>query len=209
MDFSEPLNPKKYYFNICRPINPVLGCDRHASVCQMKYEQVWKTTCNHADYLPPADPLGAAGGVSNHFSLFSNAVCSLQGSMKEVVSVSNMGVAKGGPIIEDRDRLLLKFTDGSDCVSDGQKLSYSTLIYLACSRGAQVRRICASQTECIFLALSCLIFSVSVATVKEATFPDVPELHRFLHVGDQSRLRRHHHQERSEFTGSILLLPWD
>uniref|UniRef100_H3CWI6 Insulin-like growth factor 2 receptor n=1 Tax=Tetraodon nigroviridis TaxID=99883 RepID=H3CWI6_TETNG len=101
MDFSDPLNPKKYYFNICRPITPVLGCDRHASVCQMRYEQ---------------------------------------GSMKEVVSVSNMGMAKGGPIIEDRDRLLLKFTDGSNCTSDGQKLSYSTLIYLACSRGAQSRK---------------------------------------------------------------------
>lgn len=73
----------------------------------------------------------------------SVALRSLQGSMKEVVSVSNMGVAKGGPIIQDRDRLLLKFTDGSECTSDGQKLSYSTLIYLACSRGAQVRRICA------------------------------------------------------------------
>lgn len=70
--------------------------------------------------------------------------------MKEVVSVSNMGIAKGGLIIEDRDRLLLKLTDGSECMSDGQKLSYSTLIYLACSRGAQVRRICTSQRECIF-----------------------------------------------------------
>lgn len=64
--------------------------------------------------------------------------------MKEVVSVSNMGMAKGGPVIEDRDRLLLKFTGGSDCTSDGQKLSYSTLVYLACSRGAQVSRIRAS-----------------------------------------------------------------
>lgn len=131
--------------------------------------------------------------------------------MKEVVSVSNMGIAKGGPIIEDRDRLLLKYTDGSNCTSDGQKLSYSTLIYLACSRGAQVRRICASPMDCIFLALSSLSFSVSVAicAVKEATFPDVPELHRFLHVGDQGRLRRRHHQERSKFPCGILLLSWD
>ncbi|TWW69178.1 cation-independent mannose-6-phosphate receptor isoform X1 [Takifugu flavidus] len=101
MDYSDPLNPKKYYFNICRPMNPVLGCDRHASVCQMKYEQE---------------------------------------SLKEVVSVSNMGVAKRGPIIEDRDRLLLEFTDGSVCTSDNQKLSYSTLIHLSCSRGAQSRK---------------------------------------------------------------------
>lgn len=37
MDLSDTLNLKKYYINICRPINPVPGCDRHASVCQMKY----------------------------------------------------------------------------------------------------------------------------------------------------------------------------
>lgn len=144
MDFSDPHNPKKYYFNICRPINPVLGCDRHASVCQIKYEQVGKRKRNLTDYWPLCDHFGASGGRWNRFSLFKVALPSPQGSMKEVVSVSNMGIAKGGPIIQDRDRLLLKFTDGSDCTSDGQKLSYSTLIYLACSRGAQVRRICAS-----------------------------------------------------------------
>lgn len=147
--------------------------------------------------------------------MFKCALGAFQSSMKEVVSVSNMGVSKGRPIIEDRDRLLLKFTDGSACMSDGQKLSYSTLIYLVCSRGAQVRSICASHTECIFffffLALTSLIFSVSVAicVVEGATFPDVPELHRVLHVGDQSRLRCRHHQERREFTCSIPLVSWD
>lgn len=30
---------KKYYINVCRPLNPVLGCDQNASVCQMKYEK--------------------------------------------------------------------------------------------------------------------------------------------------------------------------
>ncbi|XP_051868030.1 cation-independent mannose-6-phosphate receptor [Pristis pectinata] len=30
---------KKYYINVCRPLNPVQGCDRHAAVCQMKYER--------------------------------------------------------------------------------------------------------------------------------------------------------------------------
>ncbi|XP_071323597.1 cation-independent mannose-6-phosphate receptor isoform X2 [Trachinotus anak] len=98
MDLSETMNLKKYYINICRPINAVPGCDRHASVCQMKY-------------------------------------ITQQGSPKEVVSVSNMGVSKRGPIIEGRDRLLLEFTDGSACVSEGQKLTYTTRIHLVCSRG--------------------------------------------------------------------------
>lgn len=100
MDLSDTLNLRKYYINICRPINAVPGCDRHASVCQMKY-------------------------------------ISEQGSPKEVVSVSNMGVSKRGPIIEGRDRLLLEFTDGSACESDGQQLAYTTRIHLVCSRGSQ------------------------------------------------------------------------
>ncbi|XP_070706018.1 cation-independent mannose-6-phosphate receptor [Pempheris klunzingeri] len=99
MDLSDTMNLKKYYINICRPINAVAGCDRHASVCQMKY-------------------------------------ITQQGSPKEVVSVSNMGISKRGPIIEGRDRLLLEFTDGSTCMSDGQKLTYTTRIHLVCSRGS-------------------------------------------------------------------------
>uniref|UniRef100_A0A3B3VE79 Insulin-like growth factor 2 receptor n=1 Tax=Poecilia latipinna TaxID=48699 RepID=A0A3B3VE79_9TELE len=58
---------------------------------------------------------------------------------KEVVSVSNMGKSKRGPIIEARDRLLLEFTDGSVCMSEGQKLSYTTLIHLVCHRRAIVK----------------------------------------------------------------------
>uniref|UniRef100_UPI0037E7D95A cation-independent mannose-6-phosphate receptor n=1 Tax=Semicossyphus pulcher TaxID=241346 RepID=UPI0037E7D95A len=99
MDMTDTLNLKKYYINICRPLYAVLGCDRHASVCQMKYT-------------------------------------SEQGSPKEGVSVSNMGISKRGPIIEARDRLLLEFTDGSSCVSDGQQLTYTTRIHLVCSRGS-------------------------------------------------------------------------
>lgn len=116
--------------------------------------------------------------------------------MKEVVSVSNMGSAKRGPVIVDRDRLLLEFTDGSACTADGQKLSYSTRIHLSCSRGAQVS-LCTSGMECSFVGVENLIWSVSVlmCAVKEATFHDVPELHCFLHVGDQGCLRHRHHQE--------------
>ncbi|KAG7219113.1 hypothetical protein INR49_019321 [Caranx melampygus] len=99
MDLSDTSNLKKYYINVCRPINAVQGCDRHASVCQMKY-------------------------------------ITQQGSPKEVVAVSNMGMSKRGPIIESRDRLLLEFTDGSACTSEeGQKLTYTTRIHLVCSRG--------------------------------------------------------------------------
>lgn len=29
---------RTYYINVCRPLRPVPGCDRLASVCQIKYE---------------------------------------------------------------------------------------------------------------------------------------------------------------------------
>ncbi|CAL1586585.1 unnamed protein product [Knipowitschia caucasica] len=98
MDLTDPASRKKYYINVCRPINPVQGCDRHASVCQMKYTME-------------------------------------EGFLKEVVSVSNMGVSKRGPIIEAPDRLLLEFTEGSECISDGVKLNHTTHIHLVCYKG--------------------------------------------------------------------------
>ncbi|MBZ3890423.1 Cation-independent mannose-6-phosphate receptor, partial [Sciurus carolinensis] len=40
MDSSgEHVTWRKYYLNVCRPLNPVPGCDRYASACQMKYEE--------------------------------------------------------------------------------------------------------------------------------------------------------------------------
>ncbi|KAG7509424.1 cation-independent mannose-6-phosphate receptor [Solea senegalensis] len=98
MDLSDTTNLRKYYINVCRPISAVPGCDRHASVCQMKY-------------IPE------------------------QGILEEVVAVSNMGVSKRGPVVEGQDKLLLEFTDGSVCESEGLKLTYTTRIHLVCSRG--------------------------------------------------------------------------
>ncbi|XP_008584980.1 PREDICTED: cation-independent mannose-6-phosphate receptor [Galeopterus variegatus] len=40
MDHSGPhVTWRKYYINVCRPLNPVPGCDRNASACQMRYEK--------------------------------------------------------------------------------------------------------------------------------------------------------------------------
>uniref|UniRef100_A0A3Q4BKI1 Uncharacterized protein n=1 Tax=Mola mola TaxID=94237 RepID=A0A3Q4BKI1_MOLML len=94
-DLSDSKNQRTYYINICRPIIPVPGCDRQASVFELNIEG------------------------------------------KKFVSVSNMGVSKRGPIIEGRDHLLLEFTDGSTCISDSLRLTYTTRIHLVCSRGSQ------------------------------------------------------------------------
>lgn len=80
--------------------------------------------------------------MKNFFRKATTTPLCPQGSPKEVVSVKNMGISKRGPIVEGRDRLLLEFTDGSECVSDGQKLAYTTRIHLVCSRGTQVSVAC-------------------------------------------------------------------
>ena len=65
-------------------------------------------------------------------------LCLSQGVLAETLSVANMGVAKRGPIIEGRDKLLLEYTGGSACQSDGLQLTYTTRIHLVCSKGAVV-----------------------------------------------------------------------
>uniref|UniRef100_A0A8D2Q893 Insulin like growth factor 2 receptor n=1 Tax=Varanus komodoensis TaxID=61221 RepID=A0A8D2Q893_VARKO len=39
MDTSEPEALKKYYISICRPLNPIPGCNMRASVCEMTYHR--------------------------------------------------------------------------------------------------------------------------------------------------------------------------
>ncbi|XP_058516485.1 cation-independent mannose-6-phosphate receptor isoform X4 [Ochotona princeps] len=90
---------KKYYINVCRPLNPVLGCDRYAAACQMQYQKTPE-------------------------------------SYTESVSISNLGVAKTGPIVEETGSLLLEYVNGSACTtSDGEQTNYTTRIHLVCSRG--------------------------------------------------------------------------
>ncbi|XP_067900725.1 cation-independent mannose-6-phosphate receptor [Heterodontus francisci] len=91
-------NHKKYYINVCRPLNPVQGCDRYAAVCQMQYER-------------DID------------------------AVYEKVSISNLGIAKNGPKLEDGGRIILEYINGSACInSNGQHTSYTTRIHLSCSK---------------------------------------------------------------------------
>ncbi|XP_028809164.1 cation-independent mannose-6-phosphate receptor isoform X2 [Denticeps clupeoides] len=98
MDLSNLNNRRKYYINVCRPLKPVPGCGRTASVCETKYE------------------LGA--------------------TPTERVSVSNMGVALKGPVVQEMNHLLLEYTNGAACESDGVMTTYTTRIHLTCAKGA-------------------------------------------------------------------------
>uniref|UniRef100_A0A3B4X1H8 Insulin-like growth factor 2 receptor n=1 Tax=Seriola lalandi dorsalis TaxID=1841481 RepID=A0A3B4X1H8_SERLL len=79
-------------------------------------------------YINICRPIKAVPGCARDAS-----VCQMKYISQQVIS--NMGISKRGPIIESRDQLLLEFTDGSVCISEGQKLTYTTRIHLVCSRG--------------------------------------------------------------------------
>lgn len=112
---------------------------------------------------------------------------------KEVVSISNLGESKRGPIIESRDHLLLEFTDGSACLSDGLQLTYTTRIHLVCSRGSGVSPQ-SVQASCGFHIYFFLFFTLPLSfAVTAPPVPDVEELHRHLPVGDPGSVRHHHH----------------
>lgn len=65
----------------------------------------------------------------------------MQGVFSEVVSISNLGMAKFGPLVEESGSLLLEYENGSACTtSDGMQTTYTTRIHLVCSRGSLVRR---------------------------------------------------------------------
>ncbi|XP_064014257.1 cation-independent mannose-6-phosphate receptor [Pogoniulus pusillus] len=99
MDNSRLSERKKYYINVCRPLIPVPGCDRRASVCQMKYQY-------------------------DH------------GSYSEVTSISNLGVASNGLVVERPGHVYLSYANGSVCIdADGKNSVYTTIIHFVCSRG--------------------------------------------------------------------------
>ncbi|XP_061480276.1 cation-independent mannose-6-phosphate receptor isoform X2 [Rhineura floridana] len=96
VDNPEHGTRKKYYINVCRPLKPIRGCDRRASVCEMTYK--------------------SSGFLE--------------------VSISNLGIANQGPVVEGPGRILLNYTDGSLCLmADGKSEPFTSLIHLSCSKG--------------------------------------------------------------------------
>ncbi|XP_062406227.1 cation-independent mannose-6-phosphate receptor [Sardina pilchardus] len=96
----------------------------------------WQVTdlgMNHRKYyINVCRPLRGVPGCDRAAS-----VCEMSTKEEpEKVSISNMGVAKKGPIIQETGHLLLEYTDGSMCESDGLKTTYSTRIRLVCDRGS-------------------------------------------------------------------------
>ncbi|XP_063079301.1 cation-independent mannose-6-phosphate receptor [Engraulis encrasicolus] len=82
-------------------------------------------------YINVCRPLRAVPGCARDASVCETTY---EGGA-EKVSISSMGVAKRGPIIQGSDQLLLEYTDGSICEADGVTTTYTTRIHLSCMRG--------------------------------------------------------------------------
>lgn len=88
-------------------------------------------------YINVCRPLSPVPGCDRYASACQMKYESGQGSFSEAVSISNLGIAKTGPTVEDSGSLLLEYVNGSACTtSDGRRTNYSTRIHLVCSRGS-------------------------------------------------------------------------
>lgn len=63
----------------------------------------------------------------------------LQGIPSKKVTISNVGVAKKGPVIVEDNQLMLEYTDGSACEVDGKMSTFTTRVHFVCSKGPVVR----------------------------------------------------------------------
>ncbi|XP_029965640.1 LOW QUALITY PROTEIN: cation-independent mannose-6-phosphate receptor [Salarias fasciatus] len=88
-------------------------------------------------YINVCRPLSPVPGCDATASACQMKYVTDQGAPREAVSIRNLGVSRRGPIIESRDRVLLEFSDGSECSADGLTLAYRTHLHLVCSRGGQ------------------------------------------------------------------------
>lgn len=61
-----------------------------------------------------------------------------QEGLSEKVEISNLGIAKKGPVIEEENQLMLVYTNGSVCEADGVMTTYTTRIHFVCSSGTAV-----------------------------------------------------------------------
>ncbi|CAN9507985.1 unnamed protein product [Ophioblennius macclurei] len=86
-------------------------------------------------YINVCRPLSPVHGCDAAASVCQTKYVTDQGSPQELVAIKNLGVSKRGPVIESRDRILMEFSNGSECATDEQKLSYKTHLHLVCSRG--------------------------------------------------------------------------
>ncbi|XP_053447080.1 cation-independent mannose-6-phosphate receptor [Nycticebus coucang] len=88
-------------------------------------------------YLNVCRPLSPVPGCDRYASACQMKYRKDQDSFAETVSISNLGMAKTGPVIEDSGSLLLEYVNGSACTtSDGRLTTYTTRIHLVCSRGS-------------------------------------------------------------------------
>lgn len=78
---------RKYYINVCRPLNPVPGCDRYTSACQMKYEN------NQVSLLP----LSSCAAYGAHTLLGGGGYFGIPRSKQAWLLHRNQGISVNSP----------------------------------------------------------------------------------------------------------------
>uniref|UniRef100_A0A8C2E6T2 Insulin-like growth factor 2 receptor n=1 Tax=Cyprinus carpio TaxID=7962 RepID=A0A8C2E6T2_CYPCA len=83
-------------------------------------------------YINICRPLKAVPGCDGRAS-----VCEVkfEEGRSEKVEVSNLGIAKKGPVIVEENQLMLEYTNGSVCQAEGVMTTYTTRIHFVCSSG--------------------------------------------------------------------------
>ncbi|ELK09957.1 Cation-independent mannose-6-phosphate receptor [Pteropus alecto] len=88
-------------------------------------------------YINVCRPLSPVPGCDRYAAACQMKYVKDQGSFSEVVSISNLGVARTGPTVEGSGSLLLEYVNGSACTTSyGRRTTYTTRIHLVCSRGS-------------------------------------------------------------------------
>uniref|UniRef100_A0A8C1XXP6 Insulin-like growth factor 2 receptor n=1 Tax=Cyprinus carpio TaxID=7962 RepID=A0A8C1XXP6_CYPCA len=86
-------------------------------------------------YINICRPLKAVPGCDGRASVCEVKFETDKVSRSEKVEVSNLGIAKKGPVIVEENQLMLEYTNGSVCQAEGVMTTYTTRIHFVCSSG--------------------------------------------------------------------------
>uniref|UniRef100_A0A8C1XSQ9 Insulin-like growth factor 2 receptor n=1 Tax=Cyprinus carpio TaxID=7962 RepID=A0A8C1XSQ9_CYPCA len=86
-------------------------------------------------YINICRPLKAVPGCDGRASVCEVKFETDKEGRSEKVEVSNLGIAKKGPVIVEENQLMLEYTNGSVCQAEGVMTTYTTRIHFVCSSG--------------------------------------------------------------------------
>ncbi|XP_051500970.1 cation-independent mannose-6-phosphate receptor-like [Myxocyprinus asiaticus] len=116
MQTSDTSGPRKYYISVCRPLKPVPGCDRRASVCEMKYDTdkeglSEKVEVSNFGIAIKAPVIEEEGQLMLEYT--NGSVCEADGEMTTYTTrihfVCSAGTAPSGPRFVGKQKCIVEF----------------------------------------------------------------------------------------------------